>query len=122
MVRLFRRHLKAVVCGYAATALAATIPVMALAVRKLTRDDGLALLAAAATALNPLLAYYMVFVHQYTFEFLLTAVFLLAAVRLFGNGPEIEPRRFARVAAPGAVVQRGFRRRRVFGWSQGWRS
>ena len=85
-------------CGLAA------IPVMALAVRKLTRDDGLALLAAAATALNPLLAYYMVFVHQYTFEFLLTAVFLLAAVGLFGNGPEIEPRRFARVAALGAVA------------------
>ena len=39
-------------CGIAA------IPVMALVVRNLTRDDGLALLAAALTALNPLLAHY----------------------------------------------------------------
>ena len=43
-------------CGIAA------IPVMALVVRNLTRDDGLALLAAALTALNPLLAHYTVFV------------------------------------------------------------
>ena len=46
------------VCGIAG------IPLMALVVRELTRDNGLALLAAAVTALNPLLARYSVFVHQ----------------------------------------------------------
>ena len=56
-------------CGLAA------IPVMALVVLNLTRDHGLALLAAAATAMNPLLAYYAVYVHQYSFDFLLTALF-----------------------------------------------
>ena len=45
---------------------------MALLVRSVTRDYGLAILAAALTALNPLLARYTVYVHQYSFEFLLT--------------------------------------------------
>ena len=61
----------------------ASIPVMALVVWNLTRDEGLALLAAAATALNPLLAHYSVFVHQYSLDFLVTALFLLAATVLF---------------------------------------
>lgn len=42
-------------CGIAA------IPTMALAARRLTGDDSLALLAAAVTALNPLLAFYTVY-------------------------------------------------------------
>ena len=41
----------------------ACIPVMALVVQSVTRDYGLAILAAALTALNPLLAHYTVFVH-----------------------------------------------------------
>ena len=47
----------------------ASIPVMALVVHSVTRDYGLAILAAALTALNPLLAHYTVFVHQYPFDF-----------------------------------------------------
>ena len=47
---------------------------------RLTGDRGLGLLAAAVTALNPLLARHTVFVHQYTFDFLVTALLLLAAV------------------------------------------
>ena len=55
---------------------------MALVVQSVTRDYGLAILAAALTALNPLLAHYTVFVHQYPFDFLVTALFLLAAAHL----------------------------------------
>ena len=81
------------VCGIAG------IPLMALVVRELTRDDGLAVLAAAMTALNPLLARYSVFVHQYAVEFTMTALFLLAATRLYsGRKSDLDPRRFVRVA------------------------
>ena len=85
-------------CGIAA------IPVMALVVRTLTRDDGLALLAAAATALNPLLAHYTVFVHQYPFDFLATALFLLGATGLSSARMEIEARRFGWVALGGGLA------------------
>ena len=64
------------VCGIAA------IPAMALVARHLTGSSGLALLAAALTALNSLLAHYSVFVHHYTFEFLVTSLILLAATWL----------------------------------------
>ena len=79
-------------CGIAA------IPVMAALVRVVTRDDSLAMLAAAATALNPLLAHYTLFVRQYTLDFLATALFLLAGARLLGGSGEIDARKFARVA------------------------
>ncbi len=59
-----------------------SIPIMAVAARLLTRDDGLALLAAVVTASNRQLAHYTVFVHQYTFDFLVTALFLLAGAKL----------------------------------------
>ena len=55
---------------------------MALVARHLTGSSGLALLAAALTALNSLLAHYSVFVHHYTFEFLVTSLILLAATWL----------------------------------------
>lgn len=77
---------------------------MALVVRRLTQDNSLALLAASLTALNPLMAHYTVFVRQYTLEFLVTAVFLLAAAGLIRNGDVIDPRRFRRVALAGAVL------------------
>ncbi len=78
------------VCGIAA------IPLMALVVRRLTGDDGLALLAAAATALNPLVANYSVYVHQYTVEFVLTAFFLLVGARLYsGRESDLNSRQFA---------------------------
>ena len=81
------------VCGIAG------IPLMALVVRELTRDNGLAVLAAAVTALNPLLARYSVFVHQYAVEFTMTALFLLAATRLYsGRTSDLDPRRFVGVA------------------------
>ena len=81
------------VCGIAA------IPLMALVVRRLTGDDGLALLAAAATALNPLVANYSVYVHQYTVEFVLTALFLLAGARLYsGRESDLNSRQFASLA------------------------
>ena len=77
----------------------AGIPLMALVVRELTRDNGLAVLAAAVTALNPLLARYSVFVHQYAVEFAMTALFLLAATRLYsGRTSDLDPRRFVGVA------------------------
>ena len=81
----------------------AAVPVMALVVRRLTRDDSLAVLAAAVTALNPLLARYSVFVHQYATEFLITALFLLAAAGLRHGGPGIDPRRFRRAALLGGL-------------------
>lgn len=86
------------VCGIAA------IPVMALVVRRLTQDNSLALVAASVTALNPLVAHYSVFVRQYTLEFLVTALFLLAAAGLSRDGEGIDPRRFRRVALTGAVL------------------
>ena len=85
-------------CGIAA------IPVMALVVRNLTRDDGLALLAAALTALNPLLAHYTVFVHQYSVDFLVTALFLLVAAQLVRERQEIDPRWFGLVALCGGLA------------------
>ena len=85
-------------CGIAA------IPVMALVVRTLTNDDGLALLAAALTALNPLLAHHTVFVHQYPFDFLVTGLFLLAATRLCRDESGIDPRQFRWVALSGGVA------------------
>ena len=85
-------------CGIAA------IPVMALVVRTLMNDDGLALLAAALTALNPLLAHYTVFVHQYPFDFLVTGLFLLAATRLCRDESGIDPRQFRWVALSGGVA------------------
>ena len=81
----------------------AAVPVMALVVRRLTRDDSLAVLAAAVTALNPLLARYTVFVHQYATEFLITALFLLAAAGLRDGGQGIDPRRFRRTALLGGL-------------------
>ena len=86
------------VCGIAA------IPVMALVVGRLTQDNSLALLAASLTALNPLLAHYTVFVRQYTIEFLVTALFLLAAAGFLRDGDGIDPRRFRRVALAGGVL------------------
>ena len=86
------------VCGIAA------IPVMALVVGRLTQDNSLALLAASLTALNPLLAHYTVFVRQYTIEFLVTALFLLAAAGFLRDGDRIDPRRFRRVALAGGVL------------------
>ena len=83
----------------------AGIPLMALVVRQLTRDNGLAVLAAAVTALNPLLARYSVFVHQYAVEFTMTAIFLLAAARLYsGRESELDPRRFVGVALAAGVA------------------
>ena len=70
------------------------IPVMALVVRRVTHDNGLALLAAALTALNPLLAHYSLFVKQYSLGFVITALILLGAVRLFET-PRVNPRWFA---------------------------
>ena len=83
----------------------AGIPLMALVVRELTRDNGLAVLAAAVTALNPLLARYSVFVHQYAVEFTMTALFLLAATRLHsGRESDLDPRRFVGVALAAGVA------------------
>ena len=86
-------------CGIAA------IPLMALVVRALTRDDTLAVLAGAVTALNPLLAHYTVFVHQYAVEFTITALFLLAATRLYsGRASDLDSRCFAGVALAGGLA------------------
>ena len=85
-------------CGIAA------IPVMALLVRKLTGDDSLAVVAAALTALNPLVAHYTVFVHQYPFDFLVTALFLLAATNLGNDESGIDARRFGWVALGGGLA------------------
>lgn len=85
----------------------AAIPVMYLVVRRLTGDPGMGLLAAAVTALNPPLAYYTVFVHQYPFDFLVTALLLLGAVVLFEDPLptlRVEPRRFAAVALVSGVA------------------
>ena len=82
----------------------AAIPVMFLVVRRLTGDLSMGLLAAAVTALNPLLAHYSVFVHQYPFDFLVTALLLLGAVFLFDDALRIEPRRFAAMAFASGVA------------------
>ena len=82
----------------------ASIPVMALVVRSLTHDYGLAMLAAALTALNPLLAHYTVFVHQYPFDFLVTALFLLAAALLVRNHTDVDSRLFGWVALGGGFA------------------
>ena len=81
-----------------------SIPVMALVVHSVTRDHGLAILAAGLTALNPLLAHYTVFVHQYPFVFLVTALFVLAAARLLRTPDAISPRLFGWVALGGGVA------------------
>ena len=86
-------------CGIAA------IPVMALLGRRLTGDASLGVLAGALTALNPLLAYYTVVVHGYSFEFLLTALFLLGAVTVGGSVLRgIDPGRFWWLALGGGVA------------------
>ena len=86
-------------CGIAA------IPVMALLGRRLTGDAALGVLAGALTALNPLLAYYTVAVHEYSFEFLLTSLFLLGAVAVGGRVLRgIDPGRFAWLALGGGVA------------------
>ncbi|MXZ71396.1 MAG: hypothetical protein F4Z04_07815 [Acidobacteria bacterium] len=82
----------------------AAIAVMAYLARHLTGDATLGVLTGAITALNPLLAYYTVFVHQYSFEFLVTALFLVAAVGLHTPGTGIDPRRFRRIALWGGVA------------------
>jgi len=79
----------------------ASIPVMALVVWRLTADESLAATAAALTALNPLLAHYSVFVHQYPFDFLVTALFLLAAATLRAGESGIDARRFGWLAFGG---------------------
>ncbi len=86
-------------CGIAA------IPVMALLGRRLTGNAALGVLAGALTALNPLLAYYTVVVHEYSFEFLLTALFLLGAVTVGGSVLRgIDPGRFGWLALGGGVA------------------
>ena len=82
----------------------AAIPVMYHVVRRLTGDAGLGLLAAAVTALNPPLAEFTASVHQYAFDFLVTALFLLAAVTLFDNTLRVDPRRFAKVAFAASIA------------------
>jgi hypothetical protein len=74
----------------------AAIPVMALAVRQLTRSQGLALLAAALTSLNPLLAHYTLYVKQYSLDFLMTALLLLAAGTLL-DGRAVRPSHVAQL-------------------------
>ena len=82
----------------------AAIPVMYRVVQRLTGDRGLGLLAAAVTALNPPLAMFTVSVHQYPFDFLVTALFLLAAVTLFDDTSRVDPRRFAKVAFAAGIA------------------
>ena len=86
------------VCGIVA------IPVMALVAWRLTGDAAVALLAGAVTSLVQLLAHYTVFVHQYTLEAVITALFLLAAARLVHDGTDVDPRRFRRVALAGGIA------------------
>lgn len=82
----------------------ASVPVMALAVRNLTKDSALSLVAAGLAALNPMLATYSMTVHQYSFDFLVTALFLQAAVVLFADTSRVVPGRFARVALAGGIA------------------
>ena len=85
-------------CGIAA------IPAVALIVRNLTRDDTSAAVAAALTALNPLLAHYTVLVRQYPLDFLMTALFLLAATRLLHAEEPVDTRRFGWIALGGGLA------------------
>ena len=82
----------------------AAIPVMTLAVRHVTDSVGLGLLAGGLTALNPLGAQHAVYVHQYAFDFLVTALFLLAASRVFDKHDTIDARRFAWMAFGGGAA------------------
>ena len=79
----------------------AVIPVMAVLGQRLTGDAALGALAAAVTAVNPLVARYTVEVHHYTVECLLTALFLVAATGLHTPDGGIDRRRFGRVAIYG---------------------
>lgn len=85
-------------CGIAA------IPIMGLVVRKLTGDGSLAVAAAALTALNPLLAHHTVFVHQFTFDFVVTALFLLAAATLCTVETDMDSKRFGWIALAGGTA------------------
>ena len=85
------------VCGIAA------IPLMAYVTWRLTGDAAVALLAGAVTSLVQLLAHYTVFVHQYTIEAVITAMFLLAATRLARSGA-VDALRFRRVALAGGIA------------------
>ncbi len=60
----------------------AAIPVLALAAWRLTRSAGLAVLAAALVALNPLAAHYSVYVKPYALDLLVTALLLAAGAAL----------------------------------------
>ena len=80
------------------------IPVLALTVRRLTGDDASAAVAAAVTALNPLLAHYTVLVRQYPLDFLTTALFLLAATHVLRAGAPVETRGFGGVAVAGGLA------------------
>ncbi len=86
------------VCGLAA------IPVVALMVRRLTHSDGLGILAAALTALNPLLAHYTVFVKEYTLGFLATACVLWAAASRFEDAEPNTKLFFRTSLAAGVLV------------------
>jgi hypothetical protein len=84
----------------------ASIPVMAGVAWRLTKSHGVSLLAAALTALNPLLAHYTVFVKAYSVDFLVTAVLLYVAIPLLVED-EIRPAgavRLLLVASLGALV------------------
>jgi hypothetical protein len=81
----------------------AAIPVVALMVRRLTHSDGLGILAAALTALNPLLAHYTVFVKEYTLGFLATAALLWAAACRFED-PRPNVRLFFRTSLGAGVL------------------
>lgn len=81
-----------------------SIPVVAATARLLTRDDGLALLAAVATASNRQLAHYTVFVHQYTFDFLVTALLLLAGAKLSRTRSVDRPAAVTSIAVAGALA------------------
>ena len=86
------------VCGIA------VIPLVALVAWRLTGDSVMALLASAVTSLVQLLAHYTVFVHQYTLEAVITALFLLGSTWFVREGSRIDPRRFRRVALAGGAA------------------
>jgi hypothetical protein len=80
----------------------AAVPVMGLAVRALTASHGLALLAAALAALNPLLAHYTVFVRSYALDFLVVALLLWMGGPVAAAG-DAAVRRFASIAVLAGV-------------------
>ena len=86
------------VCGLAA------IPLMAVVAHRLTGSAAVGMMTGAVTSLVQLLAHYSVYVRQYTVEFLVTALFLLAATRLLRDGTDVDPRRFRRVAIAGGIA------------------